>query len=445
MTQDVLTRGLTATDADAARVSQEHGEPPWLAAQREDAWRTYERMDLPDPGDEEWRRTDVRAVSLEGLSVHAAPSSLGAEALNGHGGRIVQREGEVVSALLSDAAREAGVLLSDLHIAAREHEAIFRKYFGTVVPASEWKYVALNASLWSGGCFVYVPDNVELELPVSYVQELASPDVALFPRVLIVTGRNSRLAFIDEQRSVGGAARAVVSAATEIVVGDGSTVEYYALNDWGSEVSCFSTVRAVLGRDAQFTAFAAGIGGKLTKMRLEANMPLPGARSDLLGVTFGSDSQHFDYNTRQDHIGPHTVSDLQFKAALTDSASLAWYGVTRIHPTAGGSEANQTSRNMLLSEHAKAAPIPVLEIEAHDVSKCSHGATAGPVDEEELFYLEARAIPHTIAQSMLVEGFFADVVDRVPDARVRDRVMDAVLRKLGAESSGITYDELLSA
>src|SRR4029079_5464927 len=129
------------------------------------------------------------------------------------------------------------------------------------------------------------------------------------------------------------------------------------------------------------TAFAAGIGSKLTKMRIDAEMPRPGATTQILGVTFGSGDQHCDYNTLKNNVGDHTISDLQFKSALKDSASLVWYGITRINPTAGGSEANQTSRNLLLSEHAKAAPIPVLEIEAPDVSKCSHGATAGPVDE----------------------------------------------------------------
>ena len=175
-------------------------------------------------------------------------------------------------------------------------------------------------------------------------------------------------------------------------------------------------------------------------------MPQPGARTQLLGVTFGSGDQHFDYNTRQEHTGDHTISDLQFKSALTDSASLVWYGVTRINPTAGGSEANQTSRNLLLSEHAKAAPIPILEIEAWDVAKCSHGATAGPVDEDDLYYLQARAIPRETAEQMLVEGFFADVIDRFPNVQVRGRVMDAILDKLGGDSKlNLSLDELLGA
>jgi Fe-S cluster assembly protein SufD len=230
----------------------------------------------------------------------------------------------------------------------------------------------------------------------------------------------------------------------EIVLADGAKLDYYAVNRWGDSVYNFNTVRAVLGRDAELTVMAAGLGSKLTKMRIDTRMPLPGARAQLLGVTFGNGEQHFDYNTLQDHIGDHTSSDLQFKSALTDSASLVWYGVTHIRPTAGGSEANQTSRNLLLSEHAKAAPIPILEIEAWDVSKCSHGATAGPVEEGELFYLQSRAIPKKIAEQMLVEGFFADVFERVPDAAVRRRVAGDVLAKFGAGEEQLSVDEVLA-
>src|SRR4029078_10387064 len=194
-----------------------------------------------------------------------------------------------------------------------------------------------------------------------------------------------------------------------------------------------------------FLGMAAGIGSRMTKMRIDTEMPQPGARVTLLGVTFGDGEQHFDYNTLQNHVGQHTISDLQFKSALTDSASLVWFGITRINETAGGSEANQTSRNLLLSEHAKAAPIPVLEIEAHDVSKCSHGATAGPVEEGELFYLESRGIPRATAEHMLVEGFFADVIDRIPDAGLRDRVLDAVLEKAGGSMESLTFDEMVEA
>jgi Fe-S cluster assembly protein SufD len=422
MTQEVLSPGITGINEQDVETVAADG-PAWLQEQRRAAWRAYESMDLPDLYDEEWRRTDVRALPLEGLH-RASPQT------------------EIT---LSDEAKAAGVIFAPLASALGDAPGGVRERLYSVVKPDEWKYLALNAALWDGGALLYVPKGVELTAPLHMLTSGARDDsAALFTRTLVVAEAHSRVALIDESTSPDGQ-RTMVSDAVEIVLGDGAKLDYYDVNRWGDGVYNFKTVRAVLGRDAEFTVLAAGIGSKLTKMRIDTEMPQSGARAQLLGVTFGNADQHFDYNTLQNHVGNHTISDLQFKSALTDSSSLVWYGITRINPTAGGSEANQTSRNMLLSDHAKAAPIPILEIEAWDVSKCSHGATAGPVDENELFYLEARAIPREVAQQMLVEGFFADVIDRIPNEELRARVTDAVIVKAGGDHATLSAEELLSA
>jgi Fe-S cluster assembly protein SufD len=417
MTSEVLAPGIPGiTEQDVEAIVA--GEPAWLQERRRAAWRAYESMDLPDPGDEEWRRTDVRAMDF-GQLTRRTPSTeltLSAEAKN---------EG-VVFAMLRDTP-----------------DGVREKLYSVVKP-QEWKFLALNAALWDAGAFLYVPKGVEVALPLQMLTSGSAQDgAAMFPRTLVIAEAHSRVALIDESVSPDGQ-RAFVSSAVEIVLGDGAQLEYYDVNRWGDSVYNFKTVRAVLGRDAQFTALA-GIGSKLTKMRIDTEMPQPGAQAQLLGVTFGNGDQHFDYNTLQNHVGNHTISDLQFKSALTDASSLVWYGITRINPTAGGSEANQTSRNMLLSDHAKAAPIPILEIQAWDVSKCSHGATAGPVDENELFYLQSRAIPRKVAEQMLVEGFFADVIERIPSDSLRARVTQAVIAKAGGQTATLSHEELLSA
>jgi Fe-S cluster assembly protein SufD len=457
MTAQLITAGITGlTQTDVESIASRRDEPAWLVARRREAWRLYESMDFPDPSDEEWRRTDVRAMVFDALKplsasapvtdVAALPASLRSAWDDGaSAGRVFQHDSDVVFTQLADDLRAKGVILTDLHTAAREHPELVRKYLSLAVKPGEWKYVALNAAMWSGGCFLYVPKDVEIELPVHLSTGVSAEGLAVFPHTLIVAERNSKLTFIDETLSPDQDAKGFVSGAVEIYVGDGARVEYYSVNRWGGNAYNFNTVRGIVGRDAQFLAMAAGIGGKMTKMRIDAEMPEAGGRTNLLGITFGDGEQHFDYNTLQNHVGHHTISDLQFKSALTGAASLVWYGITRINPTAGGSEANQTSRNMLLSEHAKAAPIPILEIEAYDVAKCSHGATVGPVDENELFYLQARAIPRNVAEQMLVEGFFADVIERIPNPRLRERVVAAVLQKAGGASRVLFYDEVLEA
>ncbi len=458
MTQEVLAPGFTnVTRASVDAVSARRDDPAWLRERRLEAWRLYETTDLPDPGDEEWRRTDVRSIALNGVRpLVGARAITSAVELPEHvrgawdeadrpAGRIVQLNSDVVHAQMDEELRARGVILTDLHTAARAHPELVQKHLSNAVKAGEWKYVALNAALWSGGCFLYVPKGVVVERPIQLSVAASAEGLASFPHTIVVAERESQVTFIDEAVSPDQDARSFVSGAVELYVGDGARVGYYAINRWGHNVYNFNTVRSLVGRDARLLCLVAGIGGRLTKMRVDTEMRQSGAEAQLLGVTFGDRDQHFDYNTRQDHAAPHTVSDLQFKSAMTDSSSIVWYGVTRIQKTAGGSEANQTSRNMLLSDHAKAAPIPILEIEAWDVTKCSHGATAGPVDENELFYLQSRAIPRPVAEQMLVEGFFADVIDRVPDARLRERLMGVVLAKAGGGAGALTFHELMSA
>ena len=457
MTQQLIDAGIPGlTHADIDAISSRRDEPAWLRERREAAWQVYESLELPDPGDEEWRRTDVRAITFEprrALSASAPvtsaaelPESLrSAWDASAVAGRVFQHDSDVVSVSLTDELKAKGVILTDLHTAAREHPELVKKYLSLAVKPDEWKFVALNAALWSGGCFLYVPKGVEIDLPIQYSLGVSTEGLAVLPHTIIVAERQSKVTFIDETISPDGGGQGFTSGAVEVYAGEGAHVEYYSVNRWGDNVYNFNTVRSIVGRDAHFLAMAAGFGGKVTKMRIETEMPDNGGNVKLLGVTFGNGDQHFDYNTLQNHVGKHTISDLQFKSALTDSASLVWYGITRINPPASGSEANQTSRNLLLSDHAKASPIPILEIEAYDVAKCSHGATAGPVDENELFYLESRAIPRKVAEQMLVEGFFADVVNRIPSQLLRDRIMHAVVKKAGGVAATLSLEEVLSA
>jgi Fe-S cluster assembly protein SufD len=154
--------------------------------------------------------------------------------------------------------------------------------------------------------------------------------------------------------------------------------------------------------------------------------------SQMFGVFLPGGSQHFDYVTLQDHVGPRSVSELLYKAAVKDRARSLYYGVTRVHKSARQSSAYQESRNLLLDEGAKADATPVLEIEAFDVVRCGHGASVGPVDEGQVFYMMCRGLPERDAERMIVEGFFQQVLERIPGGSVRDRVTEAVQQKLVA-------------
>ena len=405
------------TRANAPGINQESvtalsrslNEPDWLLQRRLDALRAYEAMAMPNPLEEEWRRTDLSRVDFDAA--------------------LAATEDAAVS-LRSQSPD--GVVFTDLSQAAVANETLVQQHLHDLVKPSEWKLGALQAAGWSHGALVHVPAGVEVELPLTYaIEQTGAP---MLTHLLIVAEPNSSVTVIRE--STGGAASgwSLASGAVEIVARPDSRVRFVDLQRMETGAASFSTIRANLERGAELSAAMIGLGGGLTRARLEASMTGEGCRAEMLGLSFGNQKQHFDYLTLQDHIAPHTASDLLFKAALEDEASMVWNGTARIQKTAGQSEANQTSRNLLLSEHAKAAPIPVLEIEAYDVLRCSHGATAGPLDEDQRFYLESRGVPPVEAQQLLVEAFFREVFDRLPAGVDQEALEREIAAKLGVSS-----------
>jgi Fe-S cluster assembly protein SufD len=179
----------------------------------------------------------------------------------------------------------------------------------------------------------------------------------------------------------------------------------------------------------------AGTGGATTKAKLEAVLAAPGATARIVALTLADGDQRFEYSTLQEHQAPETVSDLLFKSALRGRSRLQWRGLTRVLRGAAGSDANQESRSLLLSDQARAQPMPVLEIEAYDVLRCSHGATISSLDEEQLFYLMSRGLSRGQAETAIVEGFFRQGLDRLNGDGLREGVERALRRKLSRSGS----------
>lgn len=402
----------TMTEAAVREIAASRREPEWLLERRLTALRAFDAMAMPDPRAEEWRRTDISRFDF-------------AEALAHPGGASVERLGEVAR----------GAVFIDLHEAASSHEAIVREHLHSLVLPTDWKLQALQAAAWQDGALIYVPAGVELEVPLRYlVKQNGAP---AYPHLLIVAESNSDVTVVQESSGEAPSGYSLVNGAVEIVCRPDARVKYVDVQNLGANgVYAFSTIRAHLERGAQLSASLVGIGSLLSKTKLEVTLAGEGAHAELLGLTYGDGKQHFDYMSMQDHIAPRTSSDLLFKAALDGASSNVWTGTVRIQKTASLSEAHQTSRNLLLSDNAKAAPIPVLEIEAYDVLQCSHGASAGPLDEDQRFYLESRGIPSDVAQQLLVEAFFTELIDRLPANVDQESVRNAVLGKLLRDESG---------
>jgi Fe-S cluster assembly protein SufD len=427
------------TRAAVERLAAARDEPLWLREMRLAAFDAFERLPWPTERDRAWKYFDPRRLRLDGLLPYAgydgAPArdvQALARAPETLAGLVVQQDSETAAVELSDEVRRQGVIVESLDAAVRDHEDLVRRYLlNRVVRPDESVFTALHAAFWTGGAFVYVPRDVAVALPlqVAFVQQAA--DAALFPHLLVVLERGATLTLVEE-RIGAGEAGGFVAGVTEFMLADEAELKHYAVQRWSPRTQDVSVQRALLGKDAKATRLVAGLGGELQKWWVDALMQGSGAESTMLGVFFGTGAQHMDVITLQDHIGPHTTSDLLYKSALKDRAVGAYYGLTRVGPEARGTAANQEDRNLLLSPRAKADADPVLEIMTSDVVRCGHGASAGPVDPEQLFYLETRGLPRPAAEKLLVQGFLHQVLDRIP--------LDPVVRTIER-----TIDEKLEA
>ena len=311
-----------------------------------------------------------------------------------------------------------------------------RAHLGEAFRPQEGKFAALTSALWSGGAFIYVPKDVEVVLPLhsySYVDELG---LASFWRTVLVADRGSKVMYGDQWLSPTLGGQGFSSGLAEVYVGEGAQVTYVTVQGWGSQTFHFATHRAVVGREARFNSLTVGLGGGLSKTHVEALLNGPGAHAELLGMCYGEGRQFFAQHTLQDHVSPHTTSELLFKTALEGRSRSVFYGLIRVREGAQQTNSFQTSRNLLLSERSKADAIPVLEIEANDV-KCSHAAAVGPVDEDQLFYLMARGLPEADARRLVVVGFFAELIDKVPHEELREKLARAVDAKMQSASAKV--------
>ncbi len=443
MTGTGLGEGVTEALNRSAVEARSQGEPEWLRTRRLHAWDVYERTPMPTTRLEQWRYTDLsRTLELDALRLGTTeareddPSSYPArlrEAMEEDheaSGHLVLIDGAVVHTDIREDLASKGVVLSSLREAVAAHPELVEKYLATeAVPPEEGKFAALNAALWSDGIFLYVPKGVHLENPVRVTRWISEAGAAFFSRTLIVAEPTSQVSYVDEILSDDLDTQSLSSSAVEVITRDGAQVQYVAVQRLGRGAFYQSQQRTLAYRDSTLDTLNVNLGASVSRVDLNARLLGPGANSDMLGLYFGDGHQHFDHNTSQDHVAPNAFSDLLYKGALDDRSRAVFRGIIRVHPGAQQTDAYQTNRNLILSEHARADSLPNLEIEADDV-KCSHGATVGQLDEDALFYLMSRGLSRERAERLVVTGFLGEVLQRLPLGGVVEKVTRAIAEKL---------------
>lgn len=424
--------------ADVEALSQRIHDPDWLRERRLMAWQTYETIPMPYL-EEEWRRTDyrhirwdeaARLIPANGATAADVPAkNLAPLTGDEQGGLLVFVDGQAVHHELADELAAQGVIFTDLQTAIAEHESLVRRHLMTAaVKPEDGKFAALHGALWNYGVFVYVPRGQAAKLPLHVVCYHSQPGAAL-GHVLVVIEDNAQATMQVEYASAGSETQSAYIGATELLVGDGGNLRYVSLQDWNRRTYEFSHQRGIVGRDAQLDWVNGVMGSRLTKAFIEVDAVGAGANARVSGFFFADKEQFFDLDTQQNHNAPLTNTDLLFKGAARDRARTLWQGMIKSLPKMQRIDGYQVCRNLMLSSEARMDGIPGLEIEADDVA-CSHAATFGTLEEEPIFYLMSRGIPRPEAQLMVIEGFFDELLKRIPFARVRERLMSEIEAKI---------------
>jgi Fe-S cluster assembly protein SufD len=423
----------TAFSPDASRAL---GGPPWLADRRLAAVERIDGLTWPTPADEIWRYSRIdqldlaryRPFTADELGVAGDERAPGggpwAAEAGRHAALIVVRDGRVVHHELDPALEAKGVRACG--IATCDDDSV-ASLIGRASSSSEDAFTVLHDAFLAGGAFVHVPAGVVVEDPILVLHWCEGDGRASFPHTLVALGESAQATVLD--RFGSPYTDHLVDAVTELLVEDNAHLRYLTVQEHGPKTWHLGLQRAHVGRDATIRSSAVALGGDYARLRSEALLSGPGAESDQLAVYFGDGEQMLDFRTLQDHDAPNTRSDLLFKGAVEDTARSVYSGLVRLRPAARKANASQTNRNLVLTEGAGAESIPNLEIEASDV-RCSHASTVGPIDDEQLYYLESRGIPPEEAERLVVLGFFDDVFERLPVGALTSGLRRSVVDKL---------------
>jgi len=409
-----------------------------IASYRTSAWNAFKRLSLPVNTEEAWRRTDIHALPVEKFKlrvdgVNEFPSVredlLKPLVADQHGGQIILIPGSVKIDLEEKLVKQ-GVIFTDLRTAEQKHPDLLAKMIGKTVNVEEGKFAALAGALAQNGVVLYVPKGVNVEEPLHSVLWGPGANLAHISHILVLVDEGASVTYVHESASPDDmASNSMHAGLVEIQVLQDASLKFVELQSWGRHVWNFSHERIRVERGGKLDWIFGAIGSRLTKNFSELDLAGEGATGRMSGFYFTDGNQHLDHDTQQNHLAPHTTSDLLFKGALKGKSRSVWQGMIYVAPGAQKTDGYQANRNLVLSDGARADSIPGLEILADDV-RCTHGATVGKLEAEPLFYLKSRGIPQAEAEKIVVEGFFDPIFQRIPFEGVRERFQEYIANKM---------------
>ncbi|MEZ6144555.1 MAG: SufD family Fe-S cluster assembly protein [Planctomycetaceae bacterium] len=439
VTGSTSTTGFDQSTFDAFLAAR--NEPEWIQDQRREAFAHYQRQ-LAEPLDpEEYKRLDLRTFRPEqyhlsgqqaGVSGQAAGLSTLMRDRAEFAGSVVHQDGHCVQSSLAETLTAKGVLFGDLSTLLARHREQLEPYFLTraVDPQTD-RFSAWHAAFWTGGTVLFVPRGVEIDIPLYSLISLAEDGVADFSHTLVILEDGASATLLEETSSTDPKTAGLHVGAVELIVGQEARLRYVQLQNWNGSVKHIAHQSGRVARDAMLQWTVGALGARMAHIHQDVH--LDGVVEQMPRST-GLHSRPIGnccHTTPSRHITSRTHAQRPaHKEVCRDKSRVIWRGMIKVDPDAQKTDGYQRNDALMLSADARADAIPGLEIEADDV-RCTHGATAGRVDDEQLFYAMCRGISEYEAMHMIVEGFFSAVYDRIPVELVRETLSQVVERKLG--------------
>ncbi|MBU9712984.1 Fe-S cluster assembly protein SufD [Evansella tamaricis] len=417
---------------DIKSFSKDREEPQWLTDLRISSLEQAETLELPKPDKTNISKWDFTKFDLNGA--FSAEVSDSVKELIGEADKaqmlMAQKNGETLFQKLSAELEEKGVIFTDFQTAVKEHSDLVQKYFmQEAISTNENRLTAMHAALVNGGTFIYVPANVEVDIPIQavYTQE---GTFGLFNHVLIVAEANSSVTYIENYITEGEPTQSNANIIAEVYVHDGASVHFGAVDNLSKDITTYVNRRAhVTGRDAKVYWALGQMNDGNTVSENTTYLVGEGSYGDTKTVSIGRGKQTQNFTTNVIHFGKHSDGQILKHGVMRDEATSIFNGISKIEHGATKANGEQTERVLMLSEKARGDANPILLIDEDDVT-AGHAASVGRIDPLQMFYLMSRGISRREAERLIIHGFLAPVVNELPIESVKEQLIEVIERKV---------------
>ena len=407
------------------------GEPAWMLENRLDAYQQFLKMKNPswagspdvlnaiDFDDIHYyvRATDTDSTSWDDVPEYIKDTfdKLGIPEAERQflAGAGAQYDSEVVYHNIREDLAKQGVLFLGMDQALAEHPEIVQEYFGTIVPAGDNRFSALNTAVWSGGSFIYVPKGVKVDIPLQAYFRINTENMGQFERTLIIADEDSQVHYVEGCTAPTYSSASLHSAVVEIIVKKNARVRYSTIQNWSNNVYNLVTKRAYAYENAIMEWVDGNLGSMLTMKYPSVYLMEPGAHGEILSLAFAGDGQHQDAGGKIVHVAPHTSSAIISKSVSRGKGRTSYRGLLKVYPGAHHSSSTVRCDALLLDEHSRSDTYPTMEIDEEQVN-IGHEASVSKLGEDQLFYLMSRGINEEDAAKMVVNGFVEPIVKELP-------------------------------